>query len=319
MTTQEVLDKFASLPKAQTIGKGNDSFVFIEGTRPDRILLVAHADTVWNEPVDPIYAEGYYFSGKKDIGIGADDRSGCAMLWELRNSGHSILVPNAEEKGCLGSRFLMNQKGWPEIIENHQFAIEMDRMDANDLAFYEIGSSKFKDWCEAHFKGYKRTHGMWTDICVLCKKICGMNISIGYYGQHGSCEKQSESEWLRTLHYMKELVALKEIPKFIQDPKPVYNNSYYGHSYTGGHKHHSEYQPGEDWSDYAESQRGARSMTHNTSSTTAIVTKKSIFSEDEEFRGVTEDLIVCTYCEGCMDISEYRNNKEQCIFCNKTF
>ncbi len=46
MTTPDVLDTFAALPGAQV----NKSFIFIPGTRDRRLLLVAHADTVFDAP-----------------------------------------------------------------------------------------------------------------------------------------------------------------------------------------------------------------------------------------------------------------------------
>ena len=44
--------------------------------------------------------EFFYRSGVYDEGIGADDRAGCAILWLLKDSGHSLLVTNGEEIGC---------------------------------------------------------------------------------------------------------------------------------------------------------------------------------------------------------------------------
>ena len=82
----------------------------------------------------------------RDVGIGADDRAGCAILWLLQNSGHNLLVLDGEESGCLGARFLM--KDHPEIraeIEKSRFCIEFDRHGKEDYKCYEIPvEDKFK-------------------------------------------------------------------------------------------------------------------------------------------------------------------------------
>ena len=51
-SADEVLYKFKNLPRAISRFDGDKrNFVYIPGTREDRVLLVAHADTVW----DPFY------------------------------------------------------------------------------------------------------------------------------------------------------------------------------------------------------------------------------------------------------------------------
>ena len=45
-----VFDKFLSLDGAiPVLGGGKNNFVYVPGTRKDRVLLVAHADTVWDK------------------------------------------------------------------------------------------------------------------------------------------------------------------------------------------------------------------------------------------------------------------------------
>ena len=107
---ESVLDEFRKLdgakyyPSSSPIDK--DSFVYVPGTRKDRVLLVAHADTFFDYPEalgSIVIEEGTYFSGSKGLGIGADDRAGCAILWLLRDMGHSLLVTNSEEYGSLAA------------------------------------------------------------------------------------------------------------------------------------------------------------------------------------------------------------------------
>jgi hypothetical protein len=57
MSRDSVLDKFMNLKGAYTDGLGQERFVYVEGDRDDRVLLVAHADTVWGSETFDL---GYY-------------------------------------------------------------------------------------------------------------------------------------------------------------------------------------------------------------------------------------------------------------------
>ncbi len=296
MTEDEVLAKFAALPNAQRVGQGDEQFVYVPGTREDKVLLVAHSDTVWHDKnVEVGYYNGHYFSLRKGTGIGADDRAGCAMLWALRNSGHSLFIPNAEECGCRGSNFAMRDEAWKKTINSHRFAIEFDRMNEFDMAFYGVGSDAFKDWCEAKFKGYKRVYGMHTDICVLCDPMTGMNISVGYYGQHSDGEYLIESEYERTLNLVKQVLAEKDIPKFEQEKtrwvSPHQNN------WEREMEEHGEFQG------------------HNQYSSTR--SSRGIEIPLQTFTGTTENILVCPWCDAVMDINEFKNHNDSCMYCNK--
>lgn len=311
MSTDEVLSRFASLKGAQRIGTGEQQFVYIPGTRDDKVLLVAHADTVWrDEPIRVVYSGGYYFSVSDKRGIGADDRAGCCMLWHLRKMGHSLLIPNAEEGGCKGSRFLMSMPEWKKIVNEHRFAIEMDRMNDSDMAFYSVGSDKFKNWCEEQFKGYKRTHGSWTDICVLCDPMCGMNISVGYYGQHSAGEYLNESEWEKTLQAMSDVLSKKDLPRFEQDPKPAYTSPSYS-GYCGYSGSYTDYKRKKEPVREFSSMEEYRSHRYAPNFTPSPIT----------YSAKQDDIIVCLHCEGVMDMSEYKANNNKCIFdgCGKEF
>jgi hypothetical protein len=77
-------------------------------------------------------------------GIGADDRAGCAMLYLLRKSGHSILITDGEEHGRQGSHYLVNH--FPELcseLNNHRFMIQLDRRNARDFKCYDVGTANF--------------------------------------------------------------------------------------------------------------------------------------------------------------------------------
>jgi len=199
-------------------------FLFIEGTRPDKVVLVAHADTVWDncyyncEFKQEVVREGNYFIGlNPECGIGADDRAGCALIWLLRFTGHSILITDGEERGAQGSSYLMAE--FPEIrqqLNAHQFMIQFDRRNSADYKCYEVGSIDFHEYISEQTKmEYNhRTDGGKTDICVLCEDICGVNFSIGYVNEHTAKEKICISDWQHTFDVVSELLEQPNIPRF---------------------------------------------------------------------------------------------------------
>ena len=108
----EVFEKFLTLENAKSYEtNGTIDCVYIPGARSDRVLLIAHADTVFTVYPDNekphkflIDEDDIYSSLEDDAGIGADDRAGCAILWLLKDLGHSLLVTNNEEIGSVGAK-----------------------------------------------------------------------------------------------------------------------------------------------------------------------------------------------------------------------
>lgn len=211
-----VLRKFAELDGAVScIRDGKENFVYVPGTREDRIVLAAHADAYW----DTLYAwdtvqhsvkktrEGYV-SGVPDRGFGADDRAGCAMLWLLRNSGHSLLVLDGEEHGQRGAHAI--RESCPALfseINSHNYIIQLDRRGSSDYKFYYLPvTDEFRDFVR-NSTGYSDA-GMnsRTDIVVLCDKICGVNLSVGYYNEHKPEEKLVFDEWFNTLKIVEKMI-----------------------------------------------------------------------------------------------------------------
>jgi hypothetical protein len=163
----KILDKFAATNPIHIYTKSKQevfSSLFIPGTRPDRVLLIAHVDTIPNDSpklkiefggenalfYSGTRRTGFFKSGKpfaNGLPIGADDRAGCAILWELKDLGHSLLLVHGEEFGCLGSRYLMSNPKMAALMQNHQFAIEFDRHGEDDLVFYHVATKKFAEYC----------------------------------------------------------------------------------------------------------------------------------------------------------------------------
>lgn len=230
MTEEEVHETFLTLPNAIKIGQGKQSFVYVPGKRQNKVVLVAHCDTVFSDKrrKNIVFDEktGVYKSNSVKEGIGADDRAGCSILWRLRNSGHSLLIPNGEEIGCKGSYFLRDYcDGWNQKLQKeHCFMIQFDRRGSSDLVTYRVGSKEFIKWLENNLKGYKHSRGSVSDISVLCTEICGVNISTGYYNEHTCYETLNINEWIHTLKSVNNLLKNENLPKFLQPS--VTNNSF---------------------------------------------------------------------------------------------
>ena len=212
-----VLDKFAALNGAVRKSGGEEKgFVYIPGKREKGVLLVAHADTVAdaNQKVALEEKDGVI---RNTAGVlGADDRAGCAMLWLLRESGHGLLVTDGEENGCIGARFLRD--GCPDIFGEingrYQFMVQIDRRNDRDYKCYDVGTDEFRIYVEDK-TGFSEPNRDWsTDIRVLCKKICGVNLSCGYHNEHHKDEYIVTSEWLGTLALLRKWLAEDKFPKF---------------------------------------------------------------------------------------------------------
>lgn len=224
-----IFERFAVLPNAQYCcgDKSLERYVYIPGTRKDRVVLVAHADTIWDKnyvsfsPVNHkvIFEDGVFKSSHPKYIIGADDRAGCAMLWKLLESGHSILITDGEEKGKAGARYLKksNRTLFKEL-NRHRFMIEFDWAGTNECLYNQVDNTKlFKNYIETRlgFVDGKATGG--TDLGVLCRNICGVNLGIGYHFHHTPNETLVLEEWENTL---------EKVNGFLKQPQPQYRSKY---------------------------------------------------------------------------------------------
>ena len=214
-----IFERFAALPDA-VVGKGDEPlqrYVYLPGTRKDRIVLVAHIDTIWDRAYklpfagahSVLFEDGVFRSGTEGCGIGADDRAGCAMLWEMRESGHSILIVDGEEKGKHGAVYLRtsNPKLFREL-NRHAYMIELDWKGTECCLFNQVDNTKkFKKYIEKDFGFTDSKANGGTDLQVLCRHVCGVNIGVGYHGWHTVKETIAVSEWENTLEKLSEFLS----------------------------------------------------------------------------------------------------------------
>ena len=223
-SADSVFDRFLEIPGAIYRGEGLERFLYVRGARPNKVLLVAHADTYWDHEYgyDPgpthktKIEDGNIIAVNEEFGLGADDRAGCAMLWLLKDLGHSLLVTNGEEHGQHGSSWLMsdNKDIADEINHDHQFVVQLDRRNSADYKCYDVGTHEFRSYV-ADKTGYTEPDRLaTTDIVTLCREVAGVNLSVGYHNEHVNQEYLNIPEWEHTLNLCCRWMAERELPGF---------------------------------------------------------------------------------------------------------
>ncbi|MEM8737260.1 MAG: M28 family peptidase [Planctomycetota bacterium] len=213
-----LIERFASLPHAVRlpVPKQLDA-VYVPGlpgagSGDHPILLVAHTDTVFDRPGRVVWHGHIGHSAHPDIGLGADDRAGCAALWALRNTGASLLIVPAEERGCIGSRYVAEH--YADLLKHHCFAVQFDRRGSSDLVFYDGEPDELLNILEPAYGGYAEADGSYSDVAVLCPAlgIAGVNISIGFDDEHTPDETIDAAAWTRTVDNARNLIAAGDYP-----------------------------------------------------------------------------------------------------------
>ena len=145
-----------------------------------------------------------------------EGRSRRARIAEaLRVQVPSLLVLDGEEHGQIGAHFLeaSNPRLFDEI-NRHTFMLQLDRRGASDYKTYDIPvTADFLSFIERE-TGYVRTEGTGkTDIGTLCRDVCGVNLSVGYYNEHHPAETIVVAEWERTLNIVRTMFD-KDLARF---------------------------------------------------------------------------------------------------------
>ena len=240
-STDEVFDKFLTDPAGKMYKIGGHKFYFKPGNRNDRILIVAHADTVWDTRYDLNIAQKakfnnlpkkssymvedrhFYYSNGKD-GIGADDRAGAAMAWILKDTGNSILITDEEEVGAQTARAIMGNHDLAELVNSHRYILQLDLSGSKEFKCYGAGSEDFKTMMEINTHYSMRPNYSYTDVKYLGKKICGANLSVGYDEEHTQDEFLDKRAWLQSLKVAMKLAKQKH-QQFYVDPEFEYKYS----------------------------------------------------------------------------------------------
>ena len=99
------------------------------------------------------------------------------------------------------------------ILNQHQFIVQFDRCNRNDFKCYDVGTDEFRAFIKEKTNFVEPNRESYTDICTLCKDICGVNFSVGYHSEHTNNERMNFNEWLHTLNVARKLLN-EDLPKF---------------------------------------------------------------------------------------------------------
>ena len=221
-TQKQLFKRLCKKFKGKTlISKSN--FILVKGVAP--VMLVAHLDTVHEQPVKDICtsADGNIIMSPQ--GIGGDDRCGCFALVKVFQSAQVkpwLLFTCDEKIGGLGAnKFCLahKQKQLPKNLDTLKLIIEIDRRGSNDAVFYKCANLGFEKYITD--KGFKTAQGSFSDISLIALElsIAAVNLSCGYYHAHTRQEYIIRSELESTIEKVSEMVADAAKPDF---PKFVY-------------------------------------------------------------------------------------------------
>lgn len=207
------------------ISKGN--FILVRGSAP--VLLVAHLDTVHEQPVKDICKSDDGNILMSPQGIGGDDRCGCYALVKVYKSAKIkpwLLFTCEEEVGGIGAKYFClahKQKQLPKNLDTLKLIIEIDRRGSNDAVFYQCTNIEFENYIIG--KGFKAAQGSFSDISLIAPElgIAAVNLSSGYYHAHSLHEYIIRYELESTIEKVCEMVADAVKPDF---PKFVYVESF---------------------------------------------------------------------------------------------
>jgi hypothetical protein len=173
---KSLIQELVGLHYSLKVRKG---FIYGKGNIP--VLLVAHMDTVHDEPVRTICysTDGNILMSPE--GIGGDDRAGVYMILEIiRKHKCHVLFCEDEECGCVGAGMFTQSRIVPKV----NYIIELDRRGANDAVFYSCDNPLFTEFVCGF--GFEEAIGSFSDISLIAPhlEVAAVNLSAGYHNEH---------------------------------------------------------------------------------------------------------------------------------------
>ena len=217
-TQKQLFKRLCKKFKGKTIiSKGN--FILVRGQAP--VILVAHLDTVHEEPVRDICSSSDGNILMSPQGIGGDDRCGVFALVNIYKSARVkpwLLFTCDEEIGGVGAKtfcFAHKQHQLPKEIDAFKFIIELDRRGANDAVFYNCANPDFETYITG--KGFKTAQGSFSDISLIAPElgIAAVNLSSGYHHAHTLHEFINRAELNGTIAKVIDIISdATTLPRF---------------------------------------------------------------------------------------------------------
>ena len=203
----------------------DSEFMLVHGDIP--VALVAHIDTVFDAPPYEFFydaAENVLWSPQ---GLGADDRAGIAAILALVSSGHRphLIFTDKEERGGIGAQFLI-RKHHKSPFKQLKYIVQLDRRGKEDCVFYDCDNKKFEQYVESF--GFKTNIGSFTDISIICPVwgVAGVNLSVGYVGEHAKTEYLNLSHLQKTIERVNSMLSQAKSAKYFKYIKSKFNPYY---------------------------------------------------------------------------------------------
>ena len=196
MTERQIFDEFLAFAEEHRLDYecSPNNFIWIKGN--SNIALMAHVDTVGYQHSDMILKEengllkGY--SGGERCILGADDRAGVQMIWDILNvTGNHywskvphIMLFNGEEIGGIGCQAFMRTN--PDFT-GIDLMLSLDCSYHNRFVWYGQ-TDKYPDAMD-YIESYgfmNDGEGIFTDMQIIgdyCSIPC-FNLAVGYVNQH---------------------------------------------------------------------------------------------------------------------------------------
>jgi len=226
-TQKQLFKRLCKKFKGKTfISKGN--FILVRGIVP--VMLVAHLDTVHDEPVREICktADGNILMSPQ--GIGGDDRCGVFALVKVYRAAQIkpwLLFTCNEEIGGVGAKAFCTahkQHRLPNELDDLKFIIELDRKGKHDAVFYSCDNPDFGTYITG--KGFKFAQGSFSDISLIAPElgIAAVNLSSGYHNAHTLHEFINRKELDSTINRVIDIINdAAKLPRFeyIEHIQPV--------------------------------------------------------------------------------------------------
>lgn len=221
-----VFDRFLSLSNILYVQGDEPSarYLYRRGTAAHPVLLVAHADTVQPDVTMRgrrhrqriVCKQERYLCGKNpSMGIGADDRAGCAMLWALRDAGFSLLLLDGSTNDSCGARYLIDtDPALTAEIGTHSYIVYLDYTGTGSCVFPEnAATAKFRQHILQSLGFSAEPRYCSGDLELLARDICGVNVGVGFHRPHKPKEYVDLNAWLSTYRALKTL-SQRQQPHF---------------------------------------------------------------------------------------------------------
>lgn len=174
-----------------------------------KTIFSCHTDTVHhtggpNKVIVDTNMEVAYTDDKGHDCLGADDGTGVWLMLKMIEADvpGTYIFHRGEERGCIGSRWMADDKPTQEFLKKYDYAIAFDRRDMDDIITHQRGRrccseefalafAKALNDLDVDFKYRPDPTGIYTDTANydgLIKECT--NISVGYQGAHGGGEMQ---------------------------------------------------------------------------------------------------------------------------------